>query len=124
MGRASNTRAHVAKTYSVGARGSNLSKAQVFEVQSLLRKFYPDIEFIPSWVETTGDKDQKTSLKSLGQTDFFTKEIDEMQLKGHFRISIHSAKDLATPLPKGLKRVALTACLDPRDALVMKEKTS
>src|SRR5437588_12573636 len=70
----------------VGARSSNLSKAQCEEVLSLLHHVHPDIEFVPTYLETTGDVDLITSLRSLGQTDFFTKEIDERQLKGGFRI--------------------------------------
>jgi len=105
----------------VGARSSNLSKAQCEEVLSLLHHVHPDIEFVPTYLETTGDVDLITSLRTLGQTDFFTKEIDERQLKGEFRISIHSAKDLPMPLKKGLKIVALTKCLDCRDALVMRD---
>jgi hydroxymethylbilane synthase len=117
----SSYKAHCVKTtLTIGARSSNLSKAQVHEVLCALNKFYPEIEFAKTWVETTGDKDQKTSLKTLGQTDFFTKEVDEMQLQGLFRISIHSAKDLPHPLTKGLKQVALTACIDPQDALVLR----
>ncbi len=107
----------------VGARSSKLSQTQVSEVLHALKIFHPEIEFETTftWIETTGDKDQKTSLKTLGQTDFFTKEVDERQLQGHFRVSIHSAKDLPSPLPKGLKIVALTKCIDPRDALVLRE---
>ena len=72
-------------------------------------------------METTGDKDQKTSLRTLEKTDFFTKEIDELQLAGGCRISIHSAKDLPDPLPKGLTMVALTQGVDPSDSLVLRE---
>lgn len=111
-------------TISIGARSSILSKAQVLEVLESLDQFYPGIEFIPTWIETTGDKDQITSLRTLGQTDFFTKEIDEMQLEGHFRISIHSAKDLPSPLYPGLKLVTLTKGLDSRDALVLRPEDS
>lgn len=105
----------------IGARSSPLSKAQAEEVLQELRAFHPQVVFHPIWVETTGDKDQKTSLRTLEKTDFFTKEIDELQLSGGCRISIHSAKDLPDPLPKGLTMVALTQGVDPSDSLVLRE---
>lgn len=106
---------------SVGARGSPLSRAQIEEVLQELRLYHPECSFQPFWVETIGDKDQKTSLKTLGNTDFFTKEIDEAQSAGHFRISIHSAKDLPAPLKQGLTVAALTKGLDPEDVLVIRD---
>jgi hydroxymethylbilane synthase len=102
----------------VGARGSQLSQAQVWEVHREILKHHPHIQFKPTWVTTMGDKDKKTSLRDLDKTDFFTREVDQLQLKGEFRISIHSAKDLPEPLPSGLKIVALTKGVDPSDVLV------
>lgn len=102
----------------VGARSSRLSQIQVAEVTC----HFPHIKFILKSVETTGDKDQITSLKSLGKDDFFTKEIDQMLLAGDCRIAIHSAKDLPEPLPKGLVLIALTEGLDASDSLVFNEE--
>lgn len=102
----------------VGARGSKLSQAQVWEVHRELLVHHPHIQFKPTWITTTGDKDKKTSLRDLDKTDFFTREVDQMQLQGLFRISIHSAKDLPDPLATGLKIVALTKGVDPSDVLV------
>jgi len=106
---------------SVAARGSKLSRAQVKEVAAALVTFHPHIELDPLWVDTTGDKDLKTSLRNLERTDFFTKEIDALQLRGDCRIAIHSAKDLPHPLVKGLQIVALTKGADPSDVLVFRE---
>jgi hydroxymethylbilane synthase len=105
----------------VGARSSKLSKIQVSEVFFTLFPFYPLISFSPIWVESSGDKDKKTSLRTLGKTDFFTKEIDEMLLQKKCRIAIHSAKDLPDPLPKGLQLIALTKGLDSSDCLVLRK---
>jgi len=101
---------------SVAARNSPLSRKQVEEVAHLMQ-----IELVPSWVETRGDKDQCTSLRTLVKTDFFTHEIDEMVLTGQVRIGVHSFKDLPDPLPKGLYLAATTPCLDARDALVIQQ---
>jgi len=106
---------------SVGARGSKLSQAQVREVFEELQKIHPDVSFETVLVRTTGDLDRTTSLRTLEKTDFFTKEIDERQLRGEFRISVHSAKDLPDPLRAGLQVVALTHGLDPSDVVVYNE---
>lgn len=108
----------------VGARGSPLSRVQIEEVLNEVRAFHPDVDFQPIYVQTTGDNDLKTSLRTLDKTDFFTKEIDALQLSGGCRISIHSAKDLPEPLPKGLVLAALTQGVDPSDVLVLREGAS
>ncbi len=105
----------------VGARSSPLSRKQVEEAEAELRAFYPHVVFRPIFVQTTGDKEKITSLRSLDKTDFFTREIDEMLLKGTCRIGIHSAKDLPDPLRAGLKLGALTCGIDPVDVLVIRE---
>jgi hydroxymethylbilane synthase len=105
----------------VGARSSPLSHAQLDEVWQELKGYYPKVEFAPVWIETAGDKDLITSLRSLERTDFFTKEIDALQLSGGCRISIHSAKDLPEPLPKGLVLIALTKGVDPSDSIVLRD---
>lgn len=103
---------------SIGARGSNLSKAQVWEVLRELQVFHPSVTFEPMWITTKGDKDLNTSLRHMENSNFFTKEIDELQLAGLFRLSMHSAKDLPEPLPDGLTMVCLSKGLDPSDSLV------
>lgn len=105
----------------VGARSSPLSKAQCDEILQEIRQFHPHIAFETIWLETTGDKDLKTSLRTLEKTDFFTKEIDALQLSGGCRISIHSAKDLPEPLANGLVLAALTRGVDPSDSIVLRE---
>jgi len=105
----------------VAARASPLSRAQVEEV---LQELHPNVEFSMTWVETTGDKDLHTSLRTLPRNDFFTKELDEMLLQGSCDVAIHSAKDLPIPLPKGLRCVALTKGVDPRDVLVLRAGVS
>ncbi len=103
----------------IAARSSPLSRAQVAEVAALL-----GMELDPVWIETRGDRDRTTSLRNLGKSDFFTREVDGLVLEGSARVGIHSAKDLPDPMPEGLCIAALTRCLDPRDALVMREGMS
>ncbi len=103
----------------VGARGSPLSKKQVEEVLQELQKYHPLVSFDPIWITTTGDLDRTSSLRNMPKNDFFTKEIDEKQLQGQFRISIHSAKDLPDPIREGLAVVAITKGLTAEDSLLV-----
>lgn len=112
---------HKPSVISVGARKSLLSQAQVQEVFLEIRPFFPQIQFSPIWISTKGDRDKTTSLRHLEKTNFFTDEIDARQLKGEFQISIHSAKDLPSPLAPGLEIVALTRGVDPSDSLVVRQ---
>jgi hydroxymethylbilane synthase len=105
----------------VGARSSPLSQVQIKEVLTELRKYVPEASFTPLFFSSTGDLDQKTSLRSLDKTDFFTKEIDEALLKGQCRIGIHSAKDLPSSLADGLALICLTRGLDSSDSLVLRD---
>lgn len=106
---------------SVGARSSPLSRAQFEEVAEELALHHPHVKLEPAWVETTGDKNQITSLRTLNKTDFFTREIDALQLARKVRLSIHSAKDLPDPLPEGLSIAALTRGVDPSDVIVLRD---
>ncbi len=103
----------------VAARASALSKKQYHEVLRNIQLHHPKVSFSLQAIQTIGDMDQKTSLRTLDKTDFFTKEVDLALLNGQCRIAVHSAKDLPDPLPSGLRIIALTKCIDERDALVL-----
>lgn len=104
----------------IASRTSPLARAQVEEFIAEILKYHPGLIFETHFVETTGDLDQKTSLRTLDKTDFFTKEVDALLLAGKCRIAVHSAKDLPEPLPAGLAIAALTKGVDPSDSLVIK----
>ena len=105
----------------VACRSSPLSKAQIKEVEEELSLFFPSLQFVPTFLLSRGDLDLTSSLRNLEKTDFFTKEIDALQLAGGCRISIHSAKDLPEPLTRGLAIAALTKGVDPTDVIVLRE---
>lgn len=104
----------------LGARSSPLSRAQVQEVLEAL--FFPAVETL--FVETKGDLDKKTSLRTLEKTDFFTDAVDRLVLSHQIDVGVHSAKDLPDPLPEGLELFALTKGIDPRDSLVFRDLKS
>lgn len=108
----------------IGARPSPLAQIQVEEVIGELKRVYPSALFSIqlSSIHTQGDFDQKTSLKNLNKTSFFTEEIDSALLSGRIRLGIHSAKDLPEPLPSGIQLICLTKGLDPSDSLVLRER--
>jgi hydroxymethylbilane synthase len=105
----------------VAARGSPLSVAQVEELQSLI---HPFVAFEKVFVDTYGDKDRTTSLRTLGKTDFFTREVDALVLSGKCDVSVHSAKDLPEVIPENLSLIAVTRGVDSRDVLVLREGES
>ncbi len=109
------------RSITVAARSSPLSRAQVREVEVLLQRFDPRISLNPIWLDAYGDRDQVTSLRDLPPSDFFTRDIDACVQCHQARLAIHSAKDLPPECPEGLVVAGLTPCLDPRDALVLRE---
>lgn len=92
--------------------------AQVEELGTLM---HSTITFETTYVETYGDKDRETSLRSLGKTDFFTREVDDLVLSGVCDVSVHSAKDLPEIFPEHLSLIGFTRGVDSRDALVLRE---
>lgn len=108
------------KKYRIGTRKTSLALKQVEEVICGLKKFYPSIETEIAGIETYGDKDKVTPISDIEGTDFFTREIDDLLLKGEIDFSVHSAKDLPDSLREGLVIAAITAPVDPYDVLVSK----
>lgn len=106
----------------IAARDSKLSQRQIEEVIEKILQIDSTLSFHIDLVKTKGDLDQITSLRSLGKTDFFTKEVDQMILEHQCDVAIHSAKDLPNPIPKGLVVAAITKGIDPRDTLIMREE--
>jgi hydroxymethylbilane synthase len=108
----------------VGGRKSPLSQAQIDEVYDEIKEFHANIIFDKILTETTGDLDQNTSLKTLGKTDFFTKEIDELLMLRKCRIAVHSAKDLPENIHPELSIIAITRGVDSSDSLVINQGLS
>lgn len=98
------------------SRSSCLAKAQVAEFV-----LETDAKVEPFFIESTGDLDKKTSLRGLEKSDFFTKELDAWVLEEKADLALHSAKDLAEPLPKGLVCLWMSQGIDSRDALVVRD---
>jgi len=106
----------------VGSRGSRLALIQAESVVSKLKKANPDCEISISKVVTQGDRDRRTSLDRKGGVGVFIKELEEALLNDRIDLAVHSLKDVPSEIPQGLRLLAVTERLDPRDVLVAKAK--
>lgn len=105
-------------TLRLGTRGSRLATTQSGSVAALLEAAHPSLSVELIEIRTSGDRIQDVPLgPHLGQA-FFTKEIQDALLDGRVDLAVHSCKDLATLVPKGLLLGAIPQREDPRDALV------
>jgi len=105
----------------IGSRSSALALVQTRHVIRELEKVYPEQGFEIKIIKTTGDKILDVDLNRIGDKGLFTKEIEEALLKGEIDLAVHSAKDLPTVLPRGIKLAVVTWREDPRDAIVSKQ---
>jgi hydroxymethylbilane synthase len=97
-----------------------LARAQTREVQERLVRAHPGLAE-PGAIEiriirTSGDKVTDRALSEIGGKGLFTKEIEEALIAGEIDIAVHSMKDMATWLPRGLAITCLLPREDPRDA--------
>lgn len=92
----------------VGTRASALALAQAGTVAALLG---PDAELVP--VTTSGDRNRQATDKER-----WVKELELALLAGEIDLAVHSAKDVPSALPDGLRLVGAPPRADPFDALV------
>ncbi len=101
----------------LGTRGSKLALYQAELTASLIKKFSPSVQVEIIKIKTEGDQSQHIPIGKVGP-GAFTREIEEVLLRGEVDVAVHSAKDLATELPKGLTIAAALKREDSRDCLV------
>jgi hydroxymethylbilane synthase len=109
----------------LATRGSALALAQAHTVEDLCREAFPDFEFEPRIIKTTGDKLQTASMAREGQTlprGLFTKELEMALLDKSADLAVHSLKDLPTDLPAGLVLGAVLKRADVRDVLIYRDR--
>lgn len=97
----------------IATRASALARWQAERVGALLGE---RVEYV--LITTTGDRDQRPDLHSIGGTGVFVKEVQQAVLDNRADLAVHSAKDLPSETPEGLHLVAVPERGDPRDALV------
>jgi hydroxymethylbilane synthase len=133
------------KTLRLGTRKSALAQAQARWVAERLRQAFPDLQVELRLITTSGDKipspqpspekgegavpsptsgeggrrpgEGKGGLKAL-----FTKELEDALLDKRIDLAVHSLKDMAAQLPKGLQIGAVPEREDPRDVWISRNK--
>ena len=100
--------------FTVGARGSALSRAQTEGTLDFLRARFPGTDYSVVTVETPGDRDLVTPIEKSAP-DFFTRDLDEAVRDGRIDFAVHSAKDLPQEIAEDLDWFWLPKRADPRD---------
>lgn len=110
--------------YIIGSRGSKLALVQTNYVCERLRKAYPEDQFEIEVITTKGDLIQDRPLSQLNDKGLFVREIEEKILSGEVHLGVHSMKDMPPNPAEGLTFTKAWTREDPRDALILREKTS
>jgi hydroxymethylbilane synthase len=107
----------------IGTRGSTLALAQTNEVIVTLKRIVPHLSYDIVQIRTRGDKIHEQEAPALEGKSIYTKEIEDALIDGKVDVAVHSMKDLTTDLPRGLVIAAVPERLNPRDALISREKS-
>jgi len=106
----------------IGSRGSKLALWQAQHIQAQLLDIDSDLDVRIEIIKTTGDV-KPDPLSVIGGKGVFTKELEDALLDHRIDIAVHSLKDLSTIIPDTLSIAAICKREDPRDALVLRERT-
>ncbi|WP_120821795.1 hydroxymethylbilane synthase [Helicobacter pylori] len=101
----------------IGSRGSELALWQANHIKERLKKecfMESEIQI----VKTKGDKILDTPLNKIGGKGLFTKELEELLLKGVIDLAVHSLKDVPVVFEKGLDLACITKRADVRDTFL------
>ncbi|MGL2421233.1 hydroxymethylbilane synthase [Helicobacter pylori] len=101
----------------IGSRGSELALWQANHIKERLKKEC-SIESEIQIVKTTGDKILDAPLNKIGGKGLFTKELEELLLKGEIDLAVHSLKDVPVVFEKGLDLACITKRADARDTFL------
>ncbi|MGL2780685.1 hydroxymethylbilane synthase [Helicobacter pylori] len=101
----------------IGSRGSELALWQANHIKERLKKEC-SMESEIRIVKTTGDKILDAPLNKIGGKGLFTKELEELLLKGAIDLAVHSLKDVPVVFEKGLDLACITKRADVRDTFL------
>ncbi|WP_241832600.1 hydroxymethylbilane synthase, partial [Helicobacter pylori] len=101
----------------IGSRGSELALWQANHIKERLKKECL-IESEIQIVKTKGDKILDAPLNKIGGKGLFTKELEELLLKGTIDLAVHSLKDVPVVFEKGLDLACITKRADVRDTFL------
>jgi len=100
----------------LATRRSPLALAQAALVQRRLSDNGVASVLVP--LETRGDREVDVSLDQLGGQGVFAVEVQRAVLSGDADVAIHSAKDLPSATPNGLRLTCVPERLDAADVLI------
>ena len=106
----------------IGTRASALALWQANTVAAELRARDTDVEIVR--ITTQGDRRQEAPLADATGKGVFVREIEDALLRRDIDVAVHSAKDMAAEMPRGLAIAAVLPREDPRDALVLPSSRS
>lgn len=102
----------------VATRGSALALAQAELALQLMRSLDPAEQFQLTVVDSDGDLSPAQAVPELDGQGWFSSRLERALAEGQVDAAVHSAKDLPTVSPDGLKVGAYLTREDPRDSLV------
>jgi hydroxymethylbilane synthase len=102
----------------IGSRGSRLALVQAEWVRDRVAQRHPDLRVEIEVINTKGDKILDAPLAKIGDKGLFTKELETALLDDRIDVAVHSAKDMPTAIPDGLRIIAFTEREDVRDVFV------
>ena len=105
----------------IGTRGSPLALIQAELVRDQMMAAHEGLVVEIVVISTTGDRIQDRTLAAIGGKGLFTKEIEQALFDGTVDIAVHSAKDMLTEFPSGLKLGSILAREDTRDAIISRD---
>lgn len=106
------------RNITIGTRGSKLAIIQAETILAKLRETAPGLRLSLLKIATKGDRESNTALDRFSEEGVFVKELEKALIEGEIDLAVHSLKDLPTEIPDDLSLAAVTARLDPADALV------
>lgn len=102
----------------IGTRGSRLALYQAELVRDLIDRHCPEKVCEIVIIKTAGDAGRSREIDPFETKRVFTQEIEQALLRNEVDLAVHSAKDLAVTLPRGLQLGAVLAREDARDCLL------
>ena len=107
---------NVSRSMRLGGRGSALSRVQAQLASDALSTIGIETEFVP--ITTQGDRDQQSSLRTIGGQGVFVRAVESALLTGEIDLAVHSAKDVPPDIADGTVLAGYLPRGDVRDALV------
>ena len=107
----------MARTVTVGTRGSRLALIQTQMVVDALSAIAPAYECRVQIVQSEGDRSADAPLAGLGRGTF-TAALEERVMAGSLDLAVHSRKDVPSGQDPSMALITVLEREDPRDVLV------